>query len=212
MAFGTVKFFNATKGFGFISPNEGSADIFMHASAFQSPEMQELSVGQRVTYDTESDAKGVKAINIKLAGDAVPAAAGGATPGRANSDDLALTIYHNPDCATSNNTLMEIRAAGYEPKIVEYLKTPPTREELKSLAARLHLPVMALARKTDRLFGELRLDEPNVGEDEILDAMQEHPSLINRPIVATRDAARLCRPSGLVKAFLLEHGRQRLSA
>jgi len=171
-------------------------------------------MGQRVTFDVESDTRGVKAINIKLAagesGAAAPAVM--SVQERADADTLALMIYHNPECTTSCNTLKEIRAAGYEPRVVEYLKTPLTREELKSLAARMQLPVVALARKTEALFGELQLDEQDVGEEEILDAMVEHPSLVNRPIVATRNAARLCRPSGQVKAFLREHGNQRSSA
>ena len=91
---------------------------------------------------------------------------------------------------------------------MEYLKFPPTREELKSIAVRMNLSVRDLARKTEPLFGELRLDERDVGDDEILDAMVEHPILINRPIVATHNAARLCRPSRMVKEFLSEAARK----
>jgi arsenate reductase len=206
MALGTVKFFNVPKGFGFISPEGGGGDIFVHVSAFQSAEIQTLVEGQRVKYDTESDSKGLKATKVELIPQerAEHSSPDYSAPERVASKDLALTIYHNPECATSRNVLMEIQAAGYEPRIVEYLKVPLTREELKSIAGRMQLPVLDLARKTELLFAQLRLDERDVGEDEILDAMIEHPILINRPIVTTQNAARLCRPSGLVKGFLVE--------
>ena len=115
---------------------------------------------------------------------------------------MQITIYHNPGCGTSRNALAAIRAAGHEPRIVEYLKTPPTREELKSLIARMNLTVRDLLRKKEPLFHELRLDERDVCEDEILDAMIEYPILINRPIVVTEHAVQLCRPSEKVKELL----------
>ena len=115
---------------------------------------------------------------------------------------MQITIYHNPGCGTSRNALAAIRAAGHEPRIIEYLKTPPTREELKSLIARMNLTVRDLLRKKETLFHELRLDDRDVCEDEILDAMIENPILINRPIVVTEHGARLCRPSETVKELL----------
>jgi arsenate reductase len=117
---------------------------------------------------------------------------------------MQITIYHNPGCGTSRNALAAIRAAGHEPLIVEYLKTPPSRDELKSLLARMHLSIRDLVRKKEPLFAELGLDARDVGEDEILDAMLEHPILINRPIVVTDRGAKLCRPSELVNDFLAE--------
>jgi arsenate reductase len=210
MAIGIVKFFNASKGFGFISPDIGGGDIFVHASAFQATGAQSLIEGQRVTYDTDSDAKGLKVTKLELVApdEGTAHSREHSAPMGTPNKDLVLTIYHNPECTTSQNTLMEIQAAGYEPRIVEYLKFPPTREELKSIAVRMNLSVRDLARKTEPLFGELRLDERDVGDDEILDAMVEHPILINRPIVATHNAARLCRPSRMVKEFLSEAARK----
>jgi arsenate reductase len=117
-------------------------------------------------------------------------------------DTMEITIYHNPNCGTSRNALAAIRAAGFEPHVVEYMKTPPTRAELKNLAIRMNRSVRSLVRKKEPLFQELRLDERDVGEDELLDAMIENPILINRPIVVTAAAARLCRPSELVKTLL----------
>ena len=115
---------------------------------------------------------------------------------------MQITIYHNPNCGTSRNALAAIRAAGYEPRIVEYLKTPPTREELQYLITRMNLTVRDVVRKKEPLYHELRLDERDVGEDELLDAMIENPILINRPIVVAERAVRLCRPSELVKELL----------
>jgi len=120
---------------------------------------------------------------------------------------MHVTIYHNPDCGTSRNALHAIRAAGYEPQVIEYLKTPPTRDELKDLIARMNVTVRDVVRKREPLFLELRLDERDVGEDELLDAMIENPILINRPIVVTDNGVRLCRPSDTVKELLVEKAR-----
>ena len=115
---------------------------------------------------------------------------------------MQITIYHNPNCGTSRNALAAIRAAGHEPRIIEYLKTPPTREELKGLIARMNLTARDIVRKREPLFNELRLDERDVGEDELIDGMIENPILINRPIVVTERGVRLCRPSEIVKELL----------
>jgi arsenate reductase len=210
MAVGTVKFYNASKGFGFISPDIGGGDIFVHASAFQATGAQSLIEGQRVTYDTENDAKGLKVTKLEVvaSGEATAHPAEQSLPRGAPDRDLLITIYHNPECTTSQNTLNEIQAAGYQPRVVEYLKVPFTRDELRSIATRMNVTVRDLARKTEPLFGELRLDEKGVSEEQIIDAMIEHPVLINRPIVTTPDAARLCRPSRMVKGFLSEVARR----
>jgi arsenate reductase len=115
---------------------------------------------------------------------------------------MQITIYHNPSCGTSRNALAAIRAAGHEPRVIEYMKSPPSREELKHLIARMNLAVRDVVRKKEPLYRELRLDERDVGEDELLDAMIENPILINRPIVVTERTVRLCRPSELVKELL----------
>jgi arsenate reductase len=117
---------------------------------------------------------------------------------------MNITIYHNPGCGTSRNTLAAIRAAGHEPVIVEYLKTPPTREELKSLIARMGVNVRAVVRSKEPLYRQLGLDELDVGDEELLDAMMANPVLINRPIIVTERAAKLCRPSETVKELFGE--------
>ncbi|MGY8677700.1 arsenate reductase (glutaredoxin) [Bradyrhizobium sp. UFLA05-153] len=111
---------------------------------------------------------------------------------------MTVTIYHNPSCGTSRNTLAMIRQSGAEPVVIEYLKTPPTRERLKELVAEMGISVRALLREKGTPYRELRLEDPNWTDDQLLDFMIAHPILINRPIVATPKGARLCRPSEAV--------------
>jgi arsenate reductase len=113
-----------------------------------------------------------------------------------------ITIYHNPDCGTSRNALAMIRNSGVEPRIVEYLKTPPTRETLTALIAQMGISARALLREKGTPYRELGLDDPSLTDDKLLDAMMAHPILINRPIVVTPLGARLCRPSERVLDIL----------
>ena len=111
---------------------------------------------------------------------------------------MSVTIYHNPDCGTSRNTLAMIRQSGVEPTIVEYLKAPPSRETLKQLIAAMGTSVRALLREKGTPYKELGLDDPKWTDDELLEFMMTHPILINRPIVVTPKGTRLCRPSEAV--------------
>jgi arsenate reductase len=113
-----------------------------------------------------------------------------------------ITIYHNPACGTSRNTLGLIRHAGIEPKVIEYLKTPPTKDELRQLLARMRMPVRALLRQKGTPYAELGLDRPDWSDDQLLDLMLQHPILINRPIVVTALGVKLCRPSEEVLELL----------
>ena len=115
---------------------------------------------------------------------------------------MDVVIYHNPDCGTSRNTLAMIRNAGIEPHVVEYLKTPPSRPLLRQLIARMGIPTRALLREKGTPFHEMGLDNPDLSDDALLDAMIAHPILINRPIVVTPNGVRLCRPSELVIELL----------
>ena len=114
----------------------------------------------------------------------------------------AVTIWHNPDCGTSRNTLAMIRAAGIEPTVVEYLKAPPTRGELAKAIVDAGLTPREAAREKGTPFAELGLGEPGTSDDAILDAMLAHPILINRPFVFTSRGVRLCRPSEVVLDIL----------
>jgi arsenate reductase len=107
---------------------------------------------------------------------------------------MTVTIYHNPACGTSRNVLAMIRERGVEPKIVEYLKTPPSATKLKSLLAQMGISARGLLRKRGTPYEELGLDNPELSEAELIDFMVKHPILIERPIVETPKGTRLCRP------------------
>ena len=115
---------------------------------------------------------------------------------------MSVTIYHNPDCGTSRNTLAAIRQSGEEPEVIEYLKTPPSRERLVELIKAMRIPVRALLREKGTPYAELGLADPKWTDDELIDLMLKHPILINRPIVVTPKGVRLCRPSEAVLDLL----------
>lgn len=111
---------------------------------------------------------------------------------------MSVTIYHNPACGTSRNTLAMIRQSGVEPDVIEYLKTPPSREKLVELVKAMGISARALLREKGTPYRELGLDDPKWSEDELIDQMLAHPILINRPVVVTPKGTRLCRPSEVV--------------
>jgi arsenate reductase len=115
---------------------------------------------------------------------------------------MSVTIYHNPACGTSRNTLALIRATGTEPRVVHYLDTPPSREELVSLIDRMGITPRDLLRQKGTPFTDLGLDDPTLTDDQLVDAMMAHPILINRPIVVGPKGVKLCRPSEGVLSIL----------
>ena len=132
-----------------------------------------------------------------------------------------IVIYHNPECGTSRNTLAMIRNAGIEPHVVEYLKTPPSRALLESLIERAGIAPRALLREKGTPYAELGLDNPDLTDAQLIDAMMEHPILINRPLVVSPLSVKLCRPSEEVldlipaaqrAAFVKEDGEQVIDA
>ena len=114
----------------------------------------------------------------------------------------AITIYHNPECGTSRNTLELIRNCGVEPTVIHYLETPPSRDQLVALIAAMAMPVRDLLRKNVPPYEALGLAEDRFSDDELIDAMLAHPILINRPIVVTPLGTKLCRPSEVVLDIL----------
>jgi arsenate reductase (glutaredoxin) len=119
----------------------------------------------------------------------------------------SITIYHNPNCGTSRNTLAMIRQSGVEPNIIEYLKTPPNRAELKALLKGMGLGVRDVLRQKGTPYEELNLANPALSDAELIDAMVAHPVLMNRPIVITPLGYKLCRPSETVLE-ILPHAQQ----
>jgi arsenate reductase len=115
---------------------------------------------------------------------------------------MDITIYHNPACGTSRNTLALIRAAGIEPTVIEYLKTPPSRDTIRALARATGEPLRALIREKGTPFADLGLADPSLTDDQLLDAIEAHPILLNRPIVVSPKGTRLCRPSEAVLDLL----------
>jgi arsenate reductase len=134
---------------------------------------------------------------------------------------MDITIYHNPHCGSSRNTLGLIRNTGIEPTIIEYLANPPSHALLKAMIAAAGLTVREAMRPKEAAYAELGLDHPQLDDDALIGAMLEHPELINRPFVVTRQGVRLCRPSELVLdilplpqlgAFSKEDGEQVIDA
>ncbi len=132
-----------------------------------------------------------------------------------------IVIYHNPECGTSRNALAMIRNAGIEPHVIEYLKTPPSRPLLESLIARAGIGARALLREKGTPYAELGLGNPDLTDEQLVDAMMEHPILINRPLVVSPLGVKLCRPSEEVLdlipadqqgAFAKEDGEQVIDA
>lgn len=121
---------------------------------------------------------------------------------------MTSKIYHNPNCGTSRNTLAIMRASGEEPEVVEYLKTPLSREQLVDLLVALAVPARELLRAKGDLYDELGLADLGLSDDALIDAMSEHPILMNRPVVVTERGARLCRPSELVLDLLANPVRE----
>ena len=115
---------------------------------------------------------------------------------------MTLTIYHNPACGTSRNTLEMMRQSGEDPVVIEYLQAPPTREKLVELLAAMGMSPRELLRQKGTPYAELGLDNPALTDDQLVDAMMAHPILINRPIVVSDRGAALCRPSEKVLALL----------
>ena len=115
---------------------------------------------------------------------------------------MSIKIYHNPKCGTSRNTLALIENAGIQPQVIEYLKTPLSKQELKALISQMGVPVRDVIRAKEPLYLELKLDDERLSDDALLEAMVANPILINRPIVVTDIGVKLCRPSELVLDIL----------
>jgi arsenate reductase len=115
---------------------------------------------------------------------------------------VTITIYHNPKCTTSNNVLAAIRAAGIEPKIIEYLQNPPSRAKLKAMLVAMNMSPRDILRRSGTPYDELGLDNKELSDEALLDAIEAHPLLIQRPIVESPKGTKLCRPAELIHQLL----------
>ncbi len=115
---------------------------------------------------------------------------------------MTVTIYHNPACGTSRNVLEILRNEGHDPEVIEYLKAPPSRERIRELVRAMGCSVRDILRQKDTPYDELNLGDPSLTDEQLLDAIEKHPILMNRPIVVTSRATRLCRPSETVREIL----------
>jgi len=204
MPSGTVKFFNEAKGFGFVTLDEGGKDVFLPAISVTSSGLPGLKAGQRISFDVQPDSKGPKAVELKLLAGAPPAQAPKQQPARHSEtrNERPLTLYCDPASDKCAEIVAEFRAAGIDPRVVNYLETPPTRDELKNLSALMRDSGQSLVRQFDPLFQALNLDDRFISENEYWDGIVEHPALINGPFVSTGTKAAICRSSDAVNAFL----------
>jgi len=204
MTHGTVKFFNAAKGFGFITPDSGGKDIFVSAASASSAGIGILKPGQRVSFDIKPDTRGPMAVGLsQLAEPPRQLPTQHRAPPELQAEERRqLVFYFDPADDNAQAALEKLRAAGHEPKLVDYVATPLTREQLKALSALLAAKSQGLVKKYAPLFYDLRLDDRFLSQTEFWDAIVEHPSLINGPIVATANDANLCNAKSGVKEFL----------
>lgn len=195
MSKGTVKFFNAGKGFGFITPDDGGSDIFLPAAAMSASAISRLKPGQRVSFEQAPDTKGPKVVKLQLLEEAP-------RPAPPSAAAAKVTVYYDPAADDEVEILETVRAMGYQPQPVDYRTAPPSREELRRLSMLLSGTGQSLVRRYDPLFLELQLDDRFMGEGDFWTAIVEHPALINGPVVVSAGRARVCRAPEEVRAFL----------
>jgi len=204
---GTIKFFNKAKGFGFITPDDGSRDVFLPPVTVTATGAARLKTGQRVTFEAEPDVKGPKAVKLQLL-DEPPREASREAPREvpreaaapANRSNAAL--YYDSAADDFEDVLETLKAAGHQPRLVDYAVTPPTQDQLKRLALMLREVDQSLVRRYDHLFLELQLDDRFISENDFWTAIVEHPVLINGPVVVAGNRARICKTAGEARAFL----------
>ena len=214
---GSVKFFNAAKGFGFIAPEDGGKDVFVPAASIAASGLSRLKAGQRVSFDLEPDAKGPKAVKLTVLEDAPAPTHSHASPPIHAPAPRHTEVRQQPaappakkpvsvysDSATANGaveTVLEaLNEAGETPQLVEV--SAATRDELMQLSLLLREADQSLVRRFDPLFLALQLDDRFISESDFWTGIVEHPSLVNVPVVAMAGKARICKSAADVKAFL----------
>ena len=188
---GTIKFFNNSKGFGFITPDEGDKEVFVPLATVTTSGNGQLTAGQRVLFETELEAKGPKAVKLQVLNEepkAVP--------------QTRVTVYHDASSDESTDVLAALESAGITPGQIDYIVNPPTCDELKHLSLMLGKADQSLARRYEALFMELQLDDRFISDNDFWTAIAEHPCLINGPLLVTENRARICKTAEDVDAFL----------
>jgi len=191
---GSIKFFNAGKGFGFITPDGGDTDIFLPAAALTTSGLQSVKQGQRVTFEQAPDTKGPKVTALKLLDD-VTARAPLPAPDR-------LSVYCDPASDIAADVLNELRSAGHQLRLHDYVGTPLTMEQLRRLSGMLSEAGQSLVRRYDPLFLALQLDDRFITDQDFWTGIAEHPTLINGPVLLQSGRARICRSAEDVRVFL----------
>jgi cold shock CspA family protein/arsenate reductase-like glutaredoxin family protein len=205
MSSGTVKFFNAGKGFGFITSDAGNKDIFVPSASLTASGISSLKPGQRVSFEELPDGKGPKAVNLSLLSEAPrpPVLKEGQRPQQTKARSQ-LTYYHDHTSEWSSYVLTTIRALGHEPVVVRYRETSPAKDQLRGLSRLLGSNGQNLVRRYDPLFLDLQLDDRFIGDNEYWEAIMEHPILIDGPLLATEIKASLCHSDDAVAKFFAE--------
>jgi cold shock CspA family protein/arsenate reductase-like glutaredoxin family protein len=192
---GTIKFFNKAKGFGFITPDDGSRDVFLPPVTVTTTGAARLKTGQRVTFVSEPDVKGPKAVKLELL-DEAPAEV--AAPAAKSN----VALYYDSASEDADDVLEALKGAGQQPRLIDYAATPPSQDQLKRLAIMLRDVDQSLVRRYDHLFLELQLDDRFISENDFWTAIVEHPVLINGPVVVVGNRARICKTAGELRTFL----------
>ena len=194
MTTGTIKFFNASKGFGFVTPDGGGADIFLPAATVTASGIAIVNPGQRVTFEQAPDKKGPKVVALQLLGETVVKAP---APGPER-----VKVYCDPSSDVVADILSVIRAAGYQLQLLDYITTPLGQEQLRALSHLLSGSGKSLVRRHDPLFSALQLDDRFIGDQDFWTAIAEHPALIDGPVLVLFGKARVCKSAKDAQQFL----------
>jgi CspA family cold shock protein len=192
MSQGTIKFFNAAKGFGFVTPDGGGADIFLPAAAVTAAGVPAIKPGQRIAYEQAPDTKGPKIVSLTLVGEAPARPQAPAAP--------RVTIYGDAGADATADAAEAVRALGFTLALQDIATTPPSADQLKRLSQMLN--GQSLVRRYDPLFFALQLDDRFITDQDFWTAIVEHPTLLNGPVVVASGQARICKSEDEVRAFL----------
>src|SRR5665213_389362 len=189
---GIVKFYNQGKGFGFITPDDGGADVFVPATTLSASNVSSLKTGQRVRFEIQPDKKGAKAGRLVIDTD---------NPPEEQPTRPTVTVHYDPSSEESMDVLAALNALGEKFLSVDYVASPPSQDQLRRLSILLRDGSQSLVRRYHPLFLGLQLDDRFIGENEFWTAIIEHPQLINGPILAFGNRARICKTESEVRSF-----------